>query len=168
MATLAKLVADEALFEIEADLSDGIQPVRFMYGLPRFRAFLDSVPELVSIWNIEQTPAEQLDDLLNEYLGTEPFTVLWRFGPLFPPRGRAWPGVWELKTADLRIFGWFYTLNTFIAVSGCATQLVKDNPGLYGGFRDEVAHYRTQLPLDEPKFVAGEDYRDVISLLYFP
>jgi len=167
MATLTKLVADGALFEIEPDLDPGAQPFRYLYAVPGFRRFLDEVPSLESAWNIEETPAEQLDDLLAEFLGTEPFAVRWRFGPLFPPRGKPWPGVWELKTADLRIFGWFPRRNCFIAVNGCHAAKVKQIHGLYGAFRDEVVRVRNALPIDEP-YVTGEDYHDVISLLYFP
>jgi hypothetical protein len=165
MPTIAKLLADGSLFEIEADLDPGIAPFRRLYAVPDFRRFLDEVPTLESCWNIEQTPAEQLDDLLAEFLGTEPFKISWRFGPLSPVRGKPWPGVWELKTADLRIFGWFPQQNHFIAVTGCTAALVKAHRGMYGGFREEVIRRRDRLPLDEPKYVKGEDYNDVISLL---
>jgi hypothetical protein len=168
MATITRLLEDDALFEIEPDLEPGVQPFRYMYAVPQFRRFLDEVPTLGSSWKIEQTPAEQLDDLLMEFLGTEPFTVSWRFGPLYPSRGKPWPGVWELKTPDLRIFGWFPRQNYFIAVEGCDAAKLKEFPGLYGGFRDAVVRCRGLLPLDEPKFVIGEDHGDVISLLYRP
>jgi hypothetical protein len=167
MATLAELIACGELFEIEPDLDPGVQPFRYLYAVPGFRRFLEGVQNLESAWNIEQTPAEQLDDLLAEFLGTEPLTVSWRFGPIYPAPGKPWPGVWELKTPDLRIFGWFPVQNKFIAVNGCDAQKVKEYR-LYGGFRDEVVRCRGHLPLDEPKYVAGEDFSDVVSLLYRP
>lgn len=168
MATIARLLETNALFEIEPDLDEGVQPQRYLYAVPRFRRFLDEVPTLKSTWNIDETPVQQLDALLAEFLGTEPFTVSRRFGPIFPSRGKPWPGVWELKTADLRIFGWFPRKNFFIAVEGCCTAKLKEFPSLYGGFRDFVVQCRDRLPLNEPKFVAGVDYNEVISLIYRP
>src|SRR6185437_2261763 len=126
MATIAKLLEINALFEIEPDLDEGVQPQRYMYAVPGFRRFLDEVPTLESTWNLDETPLQQLDALLAEFLGTEPFTVSWRFGPIFPAPGKAWPGVWEFKTADLRIFGWFPQKNFFIAVEGCNTEKMKE------------------------------------------
>lgn len=169
MATLAKLVEQNVVFKVEPYLDPGTLPSRYMYGLENpFRKFLDSVPTLGSTWKIDQSPYEQLDDLLTEFVGAEPLMVTWRFGPLLPVRGKPWPGVWELKTPDLRIFGWFPFKNTFIAVNGCQTQKVKEINGLYGGFRDEVVWYRKQLDLDEPKFLSGEDHSDVVSLVCRP
>lgn len=165
MATIAKLIADGALFEIEADLDPGVQPQRYLYAIPDFRRFLNSLPTLESCWHIEQTPEEQFDDLLNEFLGTEPLATGWRFGPLYPARGKPWPGVWELKTPDLRVFGWFCSKDHFVAVDGCDATKVKEYE-LYGGFRDAVIRCRDVLPLDEPKFVGEENYEDVISLFY--
>ena len=166
MATIAKLVSDGELVEIVPDLDPGVCPARYLYALPRFTEFLDALPSLISSWNLEQTPAQQFDDLLNEFLGTEPFTVDLRFKPL-RPLSDPWHGIWELKTPDIRIFGWFAERNKFIAVSGLETWKVKEHR-LYAGCRDEVIRVRNNLALDEPKFVTGKDYHDVISLLAFP
>lgn len=168
MATIAKLAEENRLFQIEPDLDPGVMPHRYMYAIPEFRGFLDDVHQLESLWKQEQTPREQLDDLLVEFLGTEPFTIGRRFAPIYPARGKIWPGVWELKTPDLRIFGWFPRQNTFIAVKGSHAQKLKDFPALYGVCRDEVVRVRNELPLDEPKYIAGEEYSDVVSLIYRP
>lgn len=39
---------------------------------------------------------------------------------------------------------------------------------LYEGYRNEVIHFRTTLPLDEPKFIDGTDPNDIISNCDFP
>lgn len=164
MATLATLLATRQLIELEPDLDPGGQQYRFLYFVPEFEEFLDRVPGFTSAWNLDQTPAEQFDDLLAEFLGTEPLATGWRFGPLRPSRDGAWPGVWELKTADLRIFGWFAAQNYFIAVAGEETWKVKQHK-LYPAFREAVVMRRNALPLDEPKYITGRNYSDVVSLL---
>jgi hypothetical protein len=167
MATIAKLLEDGAIFNIDPELDLGALPNRCLYGLPSFRRFLDELPELGSTWNIDQSPLDQFDDLINEFLGSEPLTVSKRFGPIYPSKGSAWPGVWELKTADLRIFGWFPMKDVFFAAFGCTAERVKES-NLYNGFKNEVVRIRANLPLDEPKFVSGRNFEDVVSLIYRP
>lgn len=76
-------------------------------------------------------------------------------------------GVWELKTADLRLFGWFVQKDCFI-VCDCDTTLRVKQMRLYPGYRDQAVRFRERLDLDEPKFIAGDDPNDVVSDCYQP
>jgi hypothetical protein len=72
-------------------------------------------------------------------------------------------GVWELKTADLRIFGWMYRPRQFIAVCGGYTDDYKEPTKTKDYARDKraVIEARTALPLDGRKFVVGA-FDDVV------
>lgn len=66
-------------------------------------------------------------------------------------------GVWELKTADLRIFGWMYRPCEFIAVCGGYADDYKE-PTITRYYEDDkraVIDARNTLPLDPPKCVIG-------------
>jgi hypothetical protein len=65
--------------------------------------------------------------------------------------------VWEMKTADLRIFGWMYRQREFIAVSGGYTDDYKEPTKIktYADDRRQVILARDALPLDGDKFAKG-------------
>ncbi len=85
----------------------------------------------------------------------------------FHPIWHAGNGVWMLKTADLRVFGWFHARDCFVGHAANTAEQVKAH-NLYHGYAGEVVHFRNQLDLDEPKFVAGEDPNAVVSNLSPP
>ncbi len=65
--------------------------------------------------------------------------------------------VWEMKTADLRIFGWIYRPRVFIAsFVGYADWYKQPKPQKsYDTAREQVKEIRAALDLDEPKFTGG-------------
>jgi hypothetical protein len=69
--------------------------------------------------------------------------------------------VWELKTPDVRIFGWFSLKRNFVAVCG---SLKKGVPKYkkYEPFIRAVTDFRAALDLDEPKAITGVNHNDVI------
>lgn len=71
-------------------------------------------------------------------------------------------GIWELKTLDVRFFGWFPERDTYIAARVDSFERVKVH-GLASGYRNETVLARAELDLDEPKFVQGGDLTDVVS-----
>jgi hypothetical protein len=69
--------------------------------------------------------------------------------------------VWEMKTADLRIFGWLYRPKVFVAAfAGFADDYKKQNgqppKESYSEARDRIAWLRGHLNLDPPSFVTGD------------
>ncbi|AUN33298.1 hypothetical protein [Niveispirillum cyanobacteriorum] len=70
-------------------------------------------------------------------------------------------GVWELKTHDVRIFGWFAAPSCFVAVNGALRSALVSH-ARFTPFIEEVTQLRNNLPLDEPKFIPGGVLRNVL------
>ena len=164
MATLARLEQDGDLLKWEEALPPRQQEERLLYIFPRLQDWLqNTLPACVSCWNLEETPNQQVYALVTVFVAGE--TLL--FGHQFSPLRPIGKGAWELKTADVRIFGWFPVKDCFVAVSADEAWRVKDSK-LYPAFRDEVVRFRDGLPLDEPKFVEGDDPNAVVSAFDYP
>ncbi|TPJ34283.1 hypothetical protein [Mesorhizobium sp. B2-6-5] len=103
-------------------------------------------------------PVKQVFGLLQTFITGKPLVHGRQFHILHPEK----QDVWELKTVDVRIFGWFHERNRFVAVRGASMEQCK-NDG-YAEFRNEVVAYRAALDLDEPKFKQGAKIDDVISV----
>ena len=164
MATVLQLAVAEKLLKLDASLEDNEQEWRAIYVLPVMRPRLEKdLPDWVSEWKVEVSPIQQLDALLEIYCSGETLT----FGPQFKPIRHVKDGIWELKTPDLRIFGWFHIKDCFIAGAIDLAFNVKSH-GLYAGYAGVVARYRDQLDLNEPKFVPGENPNDVVTNFNYP
>jgi hypothetical protein len=112
----------------------------------------------VSSWS-RGYPEEQVYGLLDLYISGERLNFGEMYKPLYPHER----GIWELRTIDVRIFGWFQRRDCFIGVfAGDATHIHQYH--LHAGYRNEVVRLRDLLNLDEPKFVEGIDEDDVLSI----
>lgn len=159
MATPQTLCEKEKLFKLDVPLSPGENVERVIYLSQRIIDWFKTVPEMsTSIMGLEEAPDEQLDALLHDYITGAPLSYDKRFKKL-NPRSQ---DVWELKTADLRIFGWFYRRNVFVAVAGEEKRRLQDLYGMYAGYVGEVVRFRNDLPLDEPKYLPGALENDVV------
>jgi hypothetical protein len=162
MATLVELVIGGSLLKADPALSFRELETRCIYLLPKAHKWLSEIlPVTDSNWNIEETPAEQFDTLIYEFCSGVSLPVGKRFKALIHRGG----GLWELKTADLRLFGWFIKKDCFV-VSDCDTAGRVKQVGLYRGYCDQAEQRRNLLDLDEPKFIAGDNPDDVISDWY--
>jgi hypothetical protein len=101
---------------------------------------------------------QQLDALVEEFCSG----VTLCFGPQFKPIQHVKDGIWELKTPDLRVFGWFHVKDCFVGWRCECAEFVKKH-NLYYGLAGETARFRDQLDLDLPKFVPGDDPNGVVS-----
>jgi hypothetical protein len=109
------------------------------------------------------SPLQELDDLLTQYVGGAPLVYLSEFHPLHHIDA----GVWELKTVDVRVFGWFAQIDQFICTNvDMKSTVVKGS--LYAGYRDAAVAFRSSLNLDPPKYVPGDDPANVISNYSYP
>src|ERR1043166_7054083 len=107
MATLLHLHKSGAIarFEPETDVEE-----RFVYALPRFENWVsETLPRLASNWDLENSPLEQFDDLMANFCRGDPLV----FGDDFKCLYEHADGIWELKTPDLRVFGWFCKRDVF-------------------------------------------------------
>src|SRR5262245_46299929 len=164
MATLLQLEAQGHVSKVDPALPLHQQELRVLYASPRLRQWLENVlPTLGSTWNIELSPAEQLDALVEQYAAGEPLVYQHNSYPIRHVSGY----VWELKTPDLRIFGWFHKMDCFVGVVANPTELIKRH-NLYHGHAGDVVRFVDALDLDPPKFIAGDDPRVVVSNFYYP
>ena len=130
-----------------------------MVGSPLLRNWIGvELPDLVPIWNLQVTPLQQLDALIDEFCSGCTLS----YGIQFKPITHVGGGIWELKTPDLRIFGWFHRKDCFVAYRAENATYVKEH-NLYKGLAGEAARFRDKLDLNEPKFVRGDDPNDVVS-----
>jgi len=164
MATLLDLEGQGLLHRLDPGLGPKQQEWRTITVRTRLKDWmLETLPSLESTWKIEQSPLEQLDALTEVFCSGEPLA----FGHQLKPLTHIRDGIWELKTADLRMFGWFTTKDHFLGVDADLTDRIKKLK-LYRPYCDQAVRYRDGLPLDPPKFVPGDNPHDVVSDIHFP
>lgn len=156
MATIITLSGpDGPLSRITVPLPSGVQPERCFYGCGEFiETFTKELPKWTTgRLKSAQTPPEQMDDILEKWTGGKNI----RYGKMFQDLIPGSDEVWELKTADLRIFGWIYRPKVFIAARlGYADFYKPPNPKLsYEDARKFVMDVRKNLDIDPPKFTGG-------------
>lgn len=164
MATPLSLAACGTLVRYDPQLGRRQQEDRYIYLGPRLVDWLSTVlPGLGSTWKIEESPAEQLDSLLADFCAGAPLLVGHMFKAL-QPIGR---GVWELKTAEVRVFGWFHRTDVFIGSNADLKARIVEH-SLYRGYIDEAVRLRDSLDLDPPPFISGDEPRHVVSNWAYP
>jgi hypothetical protein len=159
MATLIELCGTGELYKLDPQLEANEQEWRMIYLSPDLRLWLEKdLPNLEATWSTEIDPTQQLDALVEEYCSG---CTLY-YGPQFHPIRHVQDGIWELKTPDLRIFGFFHVRDCFIGWRAGHTDFIKKHD-LYYGFAGETAGFRARLNLNDPKFVPGDDPNAVVS-----
>lgn len=164
MATLDQLAAGDQLHRLEPELPPTVQPERIVFGSTRFADWVaNQLPRLRTIWKTELSPLEQVAVCLEDFCSGAELSYGFSFAPLHPNEN----SVWELKTPDIRIFGFFNARDVFVAVvADCATRIKEI--GLYAGYVGEVVRFREQLDLDPPKCIEGTNPYAVVSNYSFP
>jgi hypothetical protein len=164
MATLLDLELQGLLFKLDPVLEPNEQEWRRISTSENLTTWIKSIlPTLVSEWKIEVSPTDQLDALVEIFCSGETITYSTHFKPL----AHLGDGVWELKTSDVRVFGFFHVKDWFVGVVADDANKIKRH-GLYPGYANEVVRYRNTLNLDNPKYVSGDDPNDVVSNYDFP
>lgn len=118
------------------------------------------VPQMVTDrMNAATSPVEQLRERMRQWIAGEAMREGRWFHDLAPKENC----IWELKTFDLRIFGWMYRPREFIAVRGGYADDYKEPTKMktYAEERQHVIAVRDALPLDGAKFATG-DFDDLV------
>jgi hypothetical protein len=156
MTTFDKLVEANVLVRVIFRLPRGQFHERKIYASPECLQWMrNEVPKMVTGRVASDfTPKEQLVERLRQWMSGDPMA----YGRMFRDMEPKSDGVWELKTADLRIFGWMYRTREFIAVRGGYTDDYKEPSKTknYADERNEVVRARNALPLDGKKYMEGE------------
>jgi hypothetical protein len=157
MATHLILAQRRELVALAGGLEHGEQPERLLYAFPHviewFEQVLPKLPPLMG--DGRQSPLEQVDDLTHDFVAGKDFS--------FYERSRSMKrdqGVWELKTPDVSLFGWFHVRDSFIIANADSAERIKQHD-LYHGYWNDTVRRRDLLDLDEPKFIEG-NYSDVL------
>jgi hypothetical protein len=157
MATLDILTSEEApaLIKIDVPLGRGEMPCRLLYGVPSFVAWLSNdLPNLEpGRLSASEKPQEQLDYRFYQWTVGHRIKYDRMFKDLMPAADE----VWEMKTVDVRVFGWMYRPCIFIAVLGDYADLYKNSrtKHSYSNAIGKVKETRRLIDLDEPKFTGG-------------
>lgn len=156
MATLSKLCDDKVLLKGKGPLGPGRFYERGFYAFPGFVDWIKNEVKNRPTGRINSamTPNEQLVERLRQWMAGEPMAE----GPMFHDMRPSEDGVWELKTHDLRIFGWLYRPREFIAVCGGHKDDYEEPTKIktYADDKRRVIAARDALPLDGAKFVIGK------------
>lgn len=161
MATLDSLETSGNLVRIQVPLELHLQPWRSIYGTPDFIVWLDQqLPNIAStILGYEIEPIEQVDAVFHEYISGARMNFDRRFKKL------SWTPdifVWELKTPDIRIFGWVPKRDHLICTFGDSKDEIELR-NKYGRYIAQTSYVRQQLDLDSPKCIESKEYDDVLS-----
>lgn len=98
-----------------------------------------------------ETPSQQLADVFRRLMVNEP---IHNFRPKTLIEHPDW--IHELRTPDLRIFGWFWRRRDFIASVISTKRKLADRNITYQGCIAQCCAHRNSLDLDPPKFIHGE------------
>jgi hypothetical protein len=155
MATLSTLASDGSLVAVTVPLDSRDLPQRLIYGFPEFVRWLrEELPNLEpGRLKAKESPREQLDNMMYRWIAGKEILYNRMFKDLMPMKDE----VWEMKTADIRVFGWMYRPLIFMAVFADYADNYKgqNRSASYTTARDRVKAERDRINLDEPKFTAG-------------
>lgn len=159
MATLSELITAGDLHKYDPELPPDELELRMFLASERMAKWVvETLPGLECDQDRQLTPEQEFSALMENFCGGTVLEIPRDFHPMRP----VGQGIWELRTIDLRFFGWFPVKDVFIAVSAHTAKRVKDLD-IYPGLVSEAATFRDRLNLDPPKFIEGDDPNAVLS-----
>ncbi|GGK27747.1 hypothetical protein [Salinarimonas ramus] len=149
---------------VDADLGPREQAFRRLFVTPAVARWLsrDLATRPSSLIGNALSPVEQVDALIERFVAGRPLEHGRQFKCLRP----AQKAVWELKTDDVRLFGFFPERDCFVVLFANFADTVKDHD-LYRGYVDEVVRRRAELDIDGGH-MKGSDAHDVVSTRLAP
>jgi hypothetical protein len=157
MATLEHLADTNKLIRHDPDLDDDEFPERCVYFAPDFDARLEALAEVGFRHHRNRTPYEQAEQILYDFVIGRPLAYGSEYHPLDPHASHTW----ELKTPDIRLFGWFPKRRHFVVVCRAFKDDLKKFSD-YAPYIQQVVNFRNALDLDEPKAVTGVGRNEVL------
>ena len=159
MSTISNLLSDGKIKAVTLGLVDDELADRGLFGTTRLHSFLENDLPAIQSRDAVLSAEEQLANLLGRYLTNRPLVLL---SPLSPIRHLA-NGIWELKTLDLRVFGWFVERDSMIIDSGCDVKLLKSGKLNYSGFIAQTEYVRKTLGFSPTNCVQGNQPHDILK-----
>lgn len=160
MATLLKLCESNVL-EVIDPLEHDELPWRMLYGTNEFLNWLESALPTLGHNGLysDLSPQEQVFVAFVEYVSGEEFVDDRRFKKLNCTPDHY---VWEIKTDEVRIFGWAPCKDAFICCFGDSKDSIV-TMNSYQKYIAQTLYVRNKIALDEPKFLASGVLSDVVS-----
>lgn len=147
MATLEHLISIGTLLRYEADLDVDELPHRYLYVSPTVDRWLERIlPGLPRDRSRQLTPSQQVDVILRDFVLGRPLNYGRDHRRLEPHADQ----VWELKSEDLRLFGWYVREEMFVVVEGHMRKELRPKSA-YTPVIERVVAFRAALDMDEPK-----------------
>ncbi len=159
MATLIELCEQKVLTKIDINLGPKEFEDRRIYVFAPVISFIrDKLRQAESFYPENAPPEQQLRTLLKMFITGADLSV-WEHFHIMRPAGL---DIFELKTADLRMFGWVYRPGVFLATNMATFREVHtlNNHVVY---RDEAVRMRDEVDLDAPKFTPAAEINNVVS-----
>ncbi|UFX41723.1 hypothetical protein HAP47_0020645 [Bradyrhizobium sp. 41S5] len=164
MSTLNKLVQAGTLTSVTLGLLDDELPERGLFGTTRLHNFLAN--DLPSIPSRDATLSalEQVANLFGRFLTNKPLVLQ---SPIAPVRHLE-DSVWELKTKDVRIFGWFAAKDSMVIDAGCDVKLLKAGKINYSAFINQTSYVRKALGFSTNDYIIGKLPHDILTRIVIP
>lgn len=158
MSTIEDCKKHGLIQSIGGNLRRHQQATRLLFAVPRAIDWMRTVlPTLQTdgYFDGAVTPKEQAGVLFNRFVAGDDLD------PPLPhemnPKGH---GIWEVRTHDLRLFGWFPARAMFV-ISDIDTKENCVNHGLYPGYFQQAMNERAQINLLNGAYIDG-DLQDVL------
>jgi len=150
---LRSLEVDGDLIKITVKLDPRQQVDRRIYVVPSVRDYMrDTLRGLPVTQMSEFPPRVQVLNLLKKFISGG--RLYYGDGGEIRDLKPLEYDVWELKTADMRLIGWFCMRDIFICTAIAEKFRLVEN-GLYGAYIQEAVRTRNEMKLDEPKSIEG-------------
>lgn len=153
MPTVQECIEQGSLVPIPGKLRGHQLPMRCLLATVRAVKWMkEELPNLVSDGYVSGAarPIEQAAVLFNEFVSGADLSP-----PLPGEMRQPSHGVWEVRTDDLRFFGWFPQRGTFV-ISAVGTKQACMNGDLYRGFRNQARQDRLTIGLLNGAYMTGE------------
>jgi hypothetical protein len=159
MSTMSTLIANGKLKSVTLGLLDDELAERGLFGTERLFRFIANDLQNVPSRDTTLSALEQVANLFGRYLTNRPLILQSPIAPIRYLRD----GVWELKTKDVRIFGWFAAKDSMVIDAGCDVKLLKEEKLNYNGFIVQTDYVRTSLGFSPSEYVSGNSPNDVLT-----
>ncbi|HWL18474.1 MAG TPA: hypothetical protein VNS33_02315 [Bradyrhizobium sp.] len=158
MATLEHLCEAGVLIKHQVQAEDGETLQRVLLFTPDFEDWLvNDLPAFPCDRGRDLSPYDQAEQIAYEFVVGKRLI----FGQDHRKLDPLTRHIWELKTTDVRLFGWFPLRAHFIAV--CAAMKKDLIPSSkYSPYIQRVIAFRDGLDLDEPKSLTGTSSAEVL------
>ncbi len=158
MATLDDIEQAGGLIRFDGNLEADEMPERALWHTPEYEAWIGDVLNLYAGTGRKKiTPSDEVYSLSIDFILGRPMAYNVDLKKL-DPIGHC---VWEMKTAEVRVFGYFYLKKIFIAHHGEMKDYLKKRR-CYAPHVQRVVEYMKSVGLDPPPCLTATRLSDVL------